>query len=121
MYIDNTKHYDIASPNAANEYASLLPLSGHLVHIDNKTYTVAMFHQLACLDTIRRSYLSGTVDRQVEYCMNYLRQSISCQADLRIESVRRDVSPHIVGFPGYYTCRDWEAVYRAADSQMMTS
>jgi hypothetical protein len=90
MMIENTAHYDVFSDVGALEFARLLPESGHTVTTpDGETHTVAMFHQLRCLELIRNAYVdSAGYTPIVGHCMNYLRQSILCLADTRLESVR---------------------------------
>ncbi|KAI0028699.1 hypothetical protein K488DRAFT_57969 [Vararia minispora EC-137] len=118
MMIENTAHYDITSDLGAAEYAKLVPDGGHTVKMkDGKEYTVALFHQLRCLEILRNAYVDGAgVTPLTEHCMNYLRQSILCLADTRLESVRAAGGEHIVDFSADYTCRDWTAVYEAAET-----
>ena len=118
MNIAGSPHYNIHSPDAAEEWRRLLPDGGHTVRIDGEIYTVTLFHQLKCLDLIREEYAAGplpTASPIVRHCMNYLRQMILCRADTRLEPIRsidgggRTVSDVV------HICRDWTAVYKAAE------
>lgn len=101
------------------EFQSLIPSDGHLVYSTDpsdgstQVFTPTMFHQLHCLDIIRRDYVARHASVGSERCLNYLRQTILCQSDLRLESARASVSPHLVSFSGDYTCNDWSIVYEA--------
>ncbi|GJJ06890.1 hypothetical protein Clacol_001086 [Clathrus columnatus] len=122
MLIQDTVHYNATIPESKEEFARLMPSGGHQVHIDdddnNHTgpYTVALFHQLKCLDIISQAYRIQSYPGELErHCLNYLRQSVLCIADNRLESVRSPVGPRIVSFSSDYICKDWSAVYDAAE------
>jgi hypothetical protein len=91
MQIGDTTRYGIDNPN---DWAKLLPAHGHLVNIDGKSYTVAMFHQLKCLDIVRHDYAAkkGPTDLS-RHCLNYLRQTLLCHSDTRLESIRSPFRP----------------------------
>lgn len=98
MLIQDTVHYNTTRQDSKEDYARLLPSGGHQVHIDDGDhagpYTVALFHQLRCLDIISQGYRTQTYPGELErHCLNYLRQSILCIADNRLESVRSPVGP----------------------------
>jgi hypothetical protein len=125
IYIDDTKHYPVSGPHASAQWRSLLPSRGHLMSLPHPTsssppgndepHTVAMFHQLECLDTIRQSFLSKNISTSTRRCFNYLHQAVLCHSDRRLESIRWIGKPHLISVAGYWQCRDWEAVYRAAE------
>ncbi len=60
----------------------MLPTGGHVVHLDEadgsvSTHTVAMFHQLRCLDILQTAYVEeGRHLTDATSCMNYLRQTL---------------------------------------------
>lgn len=100
MLIQDTVHYNTTMLESVEEFRRLLPSGGHQVHIDDGElghegpYTVALFHQLECLDVISRAYRTKSYPGELErHCLNYLRQSILCIADNRLESVRSPVGP----------------------------
>lgn len=78
-----------------------------------------MFHQLECLEVLRRSYLSKTVTEATRECFNYLEQVVLCHGDTRLESVRWLGKPHIISVVGDWECREWDALYRALDEGMV--
>lgn len=135
MRIQDTVHYQINSTDSDDDFSFLLPPSGHFVFGKEdpiQHHTVALFHQLRCLDTIRRDYGAGQgATAAGKHCMNYLRQSILCLADTKLEPVRNPYGPqyvflsHVYGnraqfcdstvvFLSDYTCHDWNTVYDAA-------
>jgi len=121
MTISDTSRYDISDDGQA-DYAALMPKGGHNVHISRegaskpRPYTVALFHQLKCLEIYHREYLKPPprqVTRELQGCMNYLRQAILCHANSRLESVKNEA---IQAEKRYDTvCRDWTKVYEAAE------
>jgi len=127
MWIDNTVHYQTHTAEGILEFKNLVPESGHLVHLTDpsdgstKPYTPALFHQLHCLDVIRRDYVKRHASIGSQRCLNYLRQTILCHSDLRIESARSSLPPHLISFPGDYVCNDWNALYEAAKRNATSS
>jgi len=84
-----------------------------------------MYHQMHCLDSLRFSILgrnhparrdNGMKDKRMvdhaQHCLNYLRQTILCAADLTLE-------PEVVlgsgdvaeGLFATHVCRDWSKVH----------
>ena len=117
IYIDDSIHYQVSGKDASTQWSSLFPQnSRHIVQDSSGTqYTVAMYHQLECLDVIRKSFLERNVTETTRDCFNYLQQAILCHADTRMESIRWIGKPHVISVPGYWRCRDWEALYRASE------
>ena len=121
---DHTVHYALAGDVADKEWAALLPSGGVVVHLGpaNRPFTVSMFHQLRCLDTVRRALAvykeNGTeASAPARHCLNYLRQMTLCRANTRLENVR-DSSRYrhkVTVAETTYTCRDWNAVVDAAE------
>ena len=124
MTISDTTRYEM-SEDGKIDYAGLMPTGGHTVHISTsdtsnssipRTYTVALFHQLKCLEIYHREYLKPLprqVTAELRGCLNYLRQSLLCHADTRLESVK---NVKIQASKRYDTvCRDWSKVYEAAE------
>ncbi|TCD68385.1 hypothetical protein EIP91_010894 [Steccherinum ochraceum] len=131
FYIQNTARYDVDTPLGAEDFAGLFPSSGHAVRIprpgkkgsEADTYTVALFHQLRCLEILRNDYYAmgqpnatSEFHRLHDHCIGYLRQSVLCLADTRLESVRSPLASTAVSFEGDYICRDWRKVYEAAEN-----
>lgn len=122
MYFEPTVHYELNSTMADKEWASLVPSNGGIVRIgpDREPYHLSMFHQLRCLDIIRRSYNAregltpGRLNPAAHHCLHYLRQMMLCRRDTRIEPVIDTGGPHAVQPWGLMTCRDWRGVYEAS-------
>ncbi|KAH9929376.1 uncharacterized protein B0H18DRAFT_953560 [Fomitopsis serialis] len=102
MSIGDTVRYQLNDPFAEEEYARLMPSGGHLVYVHDagrprgdaveepgpRAYTVTLFHQLKCLDIIRRELTDDSLETptiRAAHCMNYLRQMIIC----RVNTIRK--------------------------------
>lgn len=94
----------------------MLPSGGHLIrqgHSDGSVsvQTVAVFHQLYCLNVVRGYRMTANHTPVISHCLNYLRESVECQMDLRLEQIPN--KPLIAGFER--ECLDWEAVWKEAE------
>lgn len=96
-------------PQPWNGFMSLGP--------NNRPFTVSLYHQLHCLDTIRVEFvLNGShAVEHVEHCLRYLRQVILCHADTTMEAAywledEEGVEPASHGYGVVHTCNDWDAV-----------
>lgn len=116
MNIEDTVHYGIFEPAADMEWAELVP-NGGLVEVNNETYTIALFHQLGCLDVVRRAlrdrltYKAGELER---HCLNYLRQTLVCRSDIHVEVLGGPLS-HTEAIQDTFICNDWESVYNSVN------
>ena len=121
MTVSDTSRYGLNEAGKV-DYAMLMPSGGHTIHISTSndsapvTYTVSLFHQLKCLEIYHREYLKPLpreVTPELRGCLNYLRQSLLCHADTRLESVK---NARVQASKQYDTiCRDWTKVYEAAE------
>jgi hypothetical protein len=116
MAMEDTANLQLKGSTAAAQWASLIPKNGGIVRVgpDRTPYMLSMFHQLKCLDILRRMYAEehgGSLDAIGRHCLNYLRQTLLCRADLRLESVQDPDGPHAVDMWGDMTCTDWRQVY----------
>ncbi|KAF7436236.1 hypothetical protein PC9H_003065 [Pleurotus ostreatus] len=123
MFVENSRHYGLDSPDANTEWAALVPSEDGVIHIgpEKTPFLPAIFHQLKCLDIIRQAYLTEGTDGNnslPRHCLNYLRQSLLCRTDLRLEPVVDPFGPHAVQPYGRRTCQDWRVVYKAFEDQM---
>ena len=91
---------------ADEEWRNLAPP----VSEDGEFSSTAMIHQLQCLAVIRQEYLYHATPEMAQHCMEYIHQSILCTADTRLETVGFSKPPHVIGLPGEYVCRDWNAL-----------
>ncbi|KAH7919344.1 hypothetical protein BV22DRAFT_1040983 [Leucogyrophana mollusca] len=120
MTVYDSTHYQLDDDGAA-DYAMLMPSGGHTVHIADspgsspKPYTVTLFHQLKCLEIIHREYLAApsSFPPILSHCMNYLRQTIICRPNLRLESAQSAAAS--VDKEYETVCRDWTQVYAEAE------
>ena len=89
MTIDTSIRYRPDTPEGSQAWSNMLPTGGHTIRlparVDNETFTLAMFHQLRCLDIIRNDYVAGTKSPLQKHCLNYIRQSLLCIADPKLE------------------------------------
>ncbi|KAJ7060894.1 hypothetical protein C8F01DRAFT_1290971 [Mycena amicta] len=125
--IEESRHFDIIGAGADAQWAAIIPRNapGGIFNVSDASgrtpaqpYMLSFFHQLRCLDIIRRTYI-GEYGREMEgisrHCMNYLRQAILCRVDSRLEPVRQLEGDHTVDVWGDMTCRDWTKVYERVD------
>ncbi|KAF7322291.1 hypothetical protein HMN09_00006700 [Mycena chlorophos] len=123
MEVHNSARYAINGSEADAEWAALIPPGGGIVHVgpDKQPFMLSMFHQLRCLDIIRKDYHAGITGARdapsaaTQHCTNYLRQMLLCRSDRRLERFVDIYALHSVAFRGTRTCRDWEAVYQTMD------
>ena len=127
MNIEPTKHYQLSGPNADAEWAALAPNNG-IIHLGphRQPYSISLFHQLRCLDVIRRDMVvvveseseslapdsedSLTQSKLSRHCLNYMRQMVLCRADLALDPVLG--RPHEARVrPDTNQCVDWRRVY----------
>ena len=78
-------------------------------------YTVAMIHQLRCLDILRENIVRD-VDSEgpselARHCLNYMKQSIMCRGDTHLEPMQYPNHHDPIDKEGIYECKDWGAVY----------
>ncbi|KAI0381219.1 hypothetical protein F5Y04DRAFT_256027, partial [Hypomontagnella monticulosa] len=75
---------------------------------------LAVFHQLHCLDAIRHGYWAARDQIEpdhfaqpghIRHCIDYIRQSIMCNADTNLEPIDPDLGG-VTGFGFTRKCRD---------------
>ncbi|KAF2236270.1 hypothetical protein EV356DRAFT_78282 [Viridothelium virens] len=102
-------------------YSHNLELSGLNTTAGESVFQVDAFHQLHCLARIREMIISypsllklnpnlGEKDRYYQHtlhCVDYLRQTIMCNADLTLVSTGQDLE---FDHSPPRQCRDWDAV-----------
>ena len=126
MNIEPTKHYQLSGPNADAEWAALAPHNG-IVYLGphRQPYSISLFHQLRCLDIIRRDLIiiepepespednnssSRKFKKLSRHCLNYMRQMVLCRADLALDPVLGRALEARVR-PDTNQCVDWRRVY----------
>ena len=105
----------------------MLPRGGAVLHLgpDLRPFTLSMFHQLRCLDIVREVIVDFFADNRTDaaytrpalaaHCMDYLRQTAMCRADLTLESLWSNTSSKVTVSEITHTCKDWMAAYEAAE------
>jgi hypothetical protein len=124
----STVHASNHNPDA--EWQLLFPGDG-LFELDGQIYTMSMFHQLRCLNVLRKHYITSfttgvvppqnesTYHQPIRHCFNYLRQMILCRSDLWIVPV---IGNYARLHPtDAYICRDWELVYHRLERWQASS
>lgn len=113
------KVFTLGDSNETREqWHALFPAGGGFVKhptVSPDMASLAVYHQLHCLNHIRVSYwaaVDGTVvsDHQregshVRHCIDYLRQSLLCHADANFEMPSREAGG-VTGFGFERQCRD---------------
>ncbi|KAF8466075.1 hypothetical protein DFH94DRAFT_348028 [Russula ochroleuca] len=114
MNIEPTKHYQLSGQNADAEWAALAPNDGILhLGLERQPYSVSLFHQLRCLDIIRRDIVGSLPSEDSKlsrHCLNYMRQMVLCRADLAVDPVLGRAHEARVR-ADTNQCVDWRRVY----------
>ena len=122
-------HYQ---PNDTAEWASLFPAgSGGFVRLGPRArlFGVSMFHQLHCLDKMRRAVVRAPPSEweswHTQHCLNYVRQMLLCAASVRLEPVKQAVGagaegPKVDGLGLEHRCRDWTVLRAEAEANFLT-
>jgi len=124
LTFEETVHYSLDGPNADVEWGTLRDDKRHGGYVrlgsPRRVFAVAMFHQLHCINTLRRGLIRSDDEEvpfeHMHHCFSYLKQSFLCAADSTLEpydflAVDYDTQP--VGHTR--VCKDWSALYDAVD------
>ncbi|EIW76479.1 hypothetical protein CONPUDRAFT_111454 [Coniophora puteana RWD-64-598 SS2] len=126
MSIHNSARLQVNETQSSIEFLAMLPSGRHTVsvpwdgpngHGENVPHTVALFHQIRCIEAIREAYAKRLGETHLSrHCLNYLRQSLLCLSDTKLEpAITPFFGRHTVDSRSNYVCRNWTAVYAAAD------
>lgn len=123
---------------SAAEWTSTLP-SGQGIFLlgpnHDRPFTISMFHQIRCLDIIRKAIIgfeggskqdgrrgadAMATEADARQCIGYIRQMVLCASDTTLEpqSIRALEEDGVTAVDGYdvtHVCRDWSAVYDMAE------
>ena len=118
MNIEPTKHYQLSGYNADAEWAALAPNNGILyLGPHRQPFSISLFHQLRCLDIIRRDVaetLPQEESRLSRHCLNYMRQMVLCSTDLAVDPVMgRELEAEVRAETNQ--CVDWRHVYQTLE------
>ncbi|TFK35071.1 hypothetical protein BDQ12DRAFT_688754 [Crucibulum laeve] len=119
MDFQNTVNYQLNGSVADAQWEAMMPQNDGLIYLgpEKQPFMLSVFHQLRCLDIMRRAYTDGAAGGDshksplARHCLNYIRQMVYCRGDLRLERVVDPNGPHAVQVRDPQTCRDWRAVY----------
>jgi len=143
LRIQATSHYVLETEDGDEEWSRVLPPgpAGHLVYIRDaevdddssiRPYTVTLFHQLKCLDIIRRQYVlllrrqsepragdsTIAITPLAKHCIEYVRQALQCRPNLWMESTKDAGRGAVLGYDA--VCVDWTRVYDEAIAKRET-
>ncbi|KAF9045156.1 hypothetical protein BJ165DRAFT_1347011, partial [Panaeolus papilionaceus] len=128
LSLENTVHYAFDTPLGRAEWNTTLPSGGAVLRLgpDKREFTLGMLHQIRCLGIIREILDDYYADESpnakfkkpqlAKHCMNYIRQMVLCNADLRLETVRAGRGNRLTVPEVTHTCRDWTTVYAEAEA-----
>lgn len=109
----DVRHYGISEPEADEEWNALTPNNGIIyLGLEKRPFSISMFHQIRCLDIIRKSIRDRAFkgpSKLDSHCLNYLRQMILCSSAAEV-----DLFSGLNGQTPIYsmrTCNNWSAVY----------
>lgn len=112
----------VSVPTAWALSTGFAPSRAHPDQADHSIYQIDAFHTIHCLYRIRSKLLGKTVHGEHEpqnttdsdmelghtlHCVNYIRQSLMCHADLTLQGTKNMRS--FIKNEGHQ-CRDWESV-----------
>ncbi|OCH90271.1 hypothetical protein OBBRIDRAFT_731097 [Obba rivulosa] len=114
---ENTIHYQIYYSSAEREWESIFPAGGGFVRLgpDQRPFGFTLFHQLHCLSRIREAVNARKPTQHVHHCLNYLRQTILCDANPTLEPIIPILNELDVNSEVPRVCMDWTEVYRLAE------
>ncbi|KAJ7746597.1 hypothetical protein B0H16DRAFT_1242183, partial [Mycena metata] len=120
--VHDTVRYQLDSDDGAAEWAASFPGNGLLYLGEQcRPFSISMFHQIRCLDIIRRSFVdvrsrNATTSRRdslngelTRHCLNYLRQMVFCRSHSYLDPVLGYPIPN--AHPDTDQCRDWSTLY----------
>ncbi|KAJ7284608.1 hypothetical protein C8J57DRAFT_697333 [Mycena rebaudengoi] len=116
--IHDTVRYQLATEDGAAEWAASTPGDG-IIYLGEqcRPFSISMFHQIRCLDTLRTAFVNANTTRLetpeetglTRHCLNYLRQMVFCRSHPYLDDVRGFPKPN--AYPDLDRCRDWDTVY----------
>ncbi|ETW79631.1 hypothetical protein HETIRDRAFT_243407, partial [Heterobasidion irregulare TC 32-1] len=115
MYPEDTHHYALSTPEGIAEWQALVPYDGTVRPGPRaRPSTIAMSHQLQCLDVIRNAMVLPISPGDAQgrnardRCLNHTTQMVLRHAHAHVESARTDVTPRITDLTrSVHRCRDW--------------
>lgn len=144
MTIEDSRHFSVDSPDAPHEWRSVYPgrnLGFIRLGPQKRFFGLSVYHQMHCIDTLREGLASKTMGGSGHgnthgkraphdhahdtahwaHCLNYLRQTVLCAADLTLEPEIEEGSQNVgEGLYVTHVCRDWSKVHAFVDDNWET-
>ncbi|KIM81579.1 hypothetical protein PILCRDRAFT_8628 [Piloderma croceum F 1598] len=113
LKVEDSDRYGLSDYGAWMDWRTTdaFPLGNGFVDLgpEGRTFGVAMFHQMHCLQKIREAIVQGDAGHHTRHCLNLLRQVVLCAGDTTLDPLN---SPHGTdGLGVVHVCRDWQKVY----------
>ncbi|KAJ7022735.1 hypothetical protein C8F04DRAFT_1137192 [Mycena alexandri] len=113
LKIEDSARYGLSDFNAYADWRTtdLFPRSNGFVKLgpEGRTFGIAMFHQMHCLQRIRTAIVQGDPGHHTRHCLNLLRQTVLCASDTTLDPLNSAKGTDGLGI--VHVCRDWEKVY----------
>ncbi|KAF7299742.1 hypothetical protein HMN09_00980100 [Mycena chlorophos] len=113
LEVEDSENYGLSNFNSYADWRStdLFPKSNGFVHLgpEGRTFGLAMFHQMHCLQRIREALVQGDPGHHTRHCLNLLRQTVLCASDTTLDPMNREHGTDGLGV--VHVCRDWRKVY----------
>ncbi|KAJ7611061.1 hypothetical protein DFH06DRAFT_1147879 [Mycena polygramma] len=110
---EDSENYRLSDFNSYADWRTtdLFPRGNGFVKLgpDGRSFGVAMFHQMHCLQRIRSAIVEGGADHHAGHCLNLLRQAVLCASDTTLDAL--DFKNGTDGLGTTHVCRDWRKVY----------
>lgn len=123
---EESVHYRLDTVAGAAEWQASQPRGRGVVfpYGDTEPYRITMFHQLDCLATLRDELVARGEDpatpptSRAHFCLNYMRETLTCQADSHLEMVRSEYGGRaVLPYTTRTDCMDWEQVWKSAEKE----
>ncbi|KAI0311938.1 hypothetical protein OF83DRAFT_706430 [Amylostereum chailletii] len=87
---EESVHFTLEDPESEKEWLQTSPYGSGIIRLGphNRTFVVAMFHEIHCLRNFRDAYIASRDNTDwghVQHCLNYVRQLALCSADVTLE------------------------------------
>ncbi|KAI0347949.1 hypothetical protein BDW22DRAFT_1315040, partial [Trametopsis cervina] len=112
---EESVHFGFNGTDSFREWYQMLPLGSIAVRQGPqlRLFSVAMFHELHCYRLFHEAFMEKNHGwEHINHCLNYLRQTFMCRADLTREPgnfLEQDFTQERAG--PVRVCRNWELLY----------
>ncbi|KAJ7780712.1 hypothetical protein DFH07DRAFT_793165 [Mycena maculata] len=113
LTIEDSKAYGLSDFKSYADWRTtdLFPHGNGFVKLgpEARTFGIAMFHQMHCLQKIRHAIVQGDPGHHTRHCLNLLRQTVLCASDTTLDPMTSETGTNGLGI--VHVCRDWQKVY----------